>query len=259
MSIARQIATATLLGLMPYGAVCQSPALTFEVASVKQSRSDSSSSGSGFTRDPNGGYVGFAATNSSLQQCIKWAYAVEAYQISGPAWLDQDRYDIVAKASTSVSGKQIKLMLRALLKERFDLKLHTETRQLAVYALVVGRNAPKLHEVKAGPGRITEGRGLLSAQKTTMPQLAEALSQVMGRPVLDATELRGSFDFTLKWTADDNQLASGPGESQFPNPGTSGPSIFSAIQQQLGLKLQARRSGVDILIVDEAQKVPTEN
>ena len=259
MKTVRRIATATLLGLMPYGAVCQSPAPAFEVASVKQNRSGSGSSSSGFTRHPGGGYVGFAATNSSLQKCIKWAYGVEAYQISGPAWLDEDRYDVVAKASSSVSGKQIALMLRALLEERFNLKLHIETKQLAVYALVVGRNGPKLREVKAGPGHITEGRGLLSGQKTTMSQLAETLSRVMDRPVLNKTELRVSFDFTLKWTADDSQPVPRPGEGQLPNSGTSRPSIFTAMQQQLGLKLEARKSGVDVLVVDQAQKVPTEN
>ena len=88
-------------------------------------------------------------------------------------------------------------MLRALLEERFNLKLHTETKELTVYALVVGRNGPKLRQVEAGPGHVVEGRSHLSAQKTTMRQLAETLSQVMDRPVLDMTELSGSFDFTL--------------------------------------------------------------
>ena len=92
-----------------------------------------------------------------------------------------------------------------------------------------------------------------------MRQLAETLSQVLDRPVLDTTEIRGSFDFTLNWTADDRQSLPRPGEGQLPNPGTPGPSIFTAMQQQLGLKLEARKSGVDVLVVDQAQKVPTEN
>ena len=130
-----------------------------------------------------------------------------------------------------------------------------------MYALVVGRNGPKLRQVEAGPGHVVEGRSHLSAQKTTMRQLADTLSQVMDRPVLDMTELSGSFDFTLDWTPDDDQPVPrlGPGEGQRPNPSNSAPSLFTAIQQQLGLKLEARKSGVDVLIVDQAEKVPTAN
>src|SRR4029077_10928479 len=123
--------------------------------------------------------------------------------------------------------------------------IHRETKERAVYALVVGKNGPRLHEVEAGPGRSLNKRNYLSAQKMSMSQLADSLSRPVNLPVLDMTGIKGVFDIELKWAPDDS------GDN------ADGPSIFTAVQEQLGLKLEQRKKKKKIIDVDHAETAPT--
>jgi len=203
--------------------------------------------GSGLSRAQcfQGGEIGQTANLDA--NVIRWAYSVKDYQVTGPDWLATQRYDIAAKAEASLSDKQLMAMLQALLAERFKLAIHRETKERTVYELVIGKNGPKLHEVEAGPSHSSGGRGSLSAQKMSMPQLADSLSRTVSLPVLDMTGIKGAFDIELKWAPEEG------GDN------ANGPSIFTAVQEQLGLKLEQRKGPMEFIVVDHAERVPTEN
>jgi uncharacterized protein (TIGR03435 family) len=178
------------------------------------------------------------------------AYDVKDYALSAPDWLDTERFDISAKPPSGTPQNQFEPMLQTLLADRFKLAVHRESKVMSAYALVAGKNGPKLHAVEAGGGshRNSDG-GKLTAQKVSMPQLADFLARHLDRPVIDKTELAGVFDFELRWAQDDSHSTDS----------ASGPSIFTAVQEQLGLKLQSQKLPVEILVVDHAERVPTEN
>ena len=248
---------ASLIFLTSYEAFGQSTAAppAFEVASVKPNKSGS---GSSSENERNGRLT---ATNISLKDCLRFAYGLKDYQIIGPDWINSEKYDIAAKAESSVTGEQLKAMFQALLADRFKLTVHRETKELPIYALVVGRNGPKLVGVEAGGSQTTSGRSRLTARKISMPRLAEDLGRHLDRPVVDMTGLKGVFDLTLEWAPDESQTMPnrGGGEGQVIADSTAGLSIFTAVQQQLGLKLEARKGSAEILVIDHAEKIPTEN
>jgi uncharacterized protein (TIGR03435 family) len=134
-------------------------------------------------------------------------------------------------------------MVRNLLAERFHLVMHQESRELPVYALVVGKNGHKLKEVEFGPGNTSGQPGKFSAHRVAIANLTSFLSRQLERPVLDMTELKGFYDFEFEWTPEEN---------------STGPMVV-ALQQQLGLKLENRKAPVDVMVVDRAEKNPTEN
>jgi uncharacterized protein (TIGR03435 family) len=238
----------------------------FEVASIKPSRSS----------DPfMPGNVGpggtFTTDGISIKSLIQIAYDVRACQISGgPDWISSEKYAIVAKAEgpeneRKVNGDQrlerFRLRLRSLLADRFRFQFHTGTKELPVYALVVGKNGPKLQKAKT-KGSIAMGRGQLTAHSLSMADLAAHLSNQVGRVVLDKTGLQGDYNFTLKWTPEErSQQPFGPGpmaQNALPQPEANGPSIFTALQEQLGLKLESQKGPVEILVIDHVEK-PTAN
>ncbi len=258
---------------------------TFEVASIKPS--DPSSRNIMLRNAPGGR---FTANGITAKFLIAQAYNVRDFQISGgPSWMDSARYDITATVggSSDSSGdlrtmsqdqrdafmEQQRLRLQALLADRFQLQFHRGTKELPVYALVIAKNGPKLQEVKpdsgtaaGGPkGRgMRMGRGELSSEGVPIQFFAQALSQQLGRTVIDKTGLKGIYNFKLTWTPDPGQgggMFRGPDGGPPPDappPETQGPSIFTALQEQLGLKLEAQKGPVEILIVDRIEK-PTEN
>jgi uncharacterized protein (TIGR03435 family) len=232
-------ATAVVLGEL---ATLSGQKPAFEVASVKVDRSG----GGGGQRRLNG--HGLEFTNSTLQACIRWAYDVRDFQISGaPGWLNSDRYGILAKAAANTSTPQLRLMLQALLEERFKLQLHRETRELPVYSLVVGKGGAKLHKTTSESSAANDQRGLIADRGATMVMLANQLSTVLERIVMDKTGLTERYDFELEW-APGLEADSG-----------SGPSVFTAIQEQLGLKLESTKGEVEVLVIDHVERVPTEN
>jgi uncharacterized protein (TIGR03435 family) len=234
---------------------CQQP--SFEAASIKPSVPGEK--GASMHNDP--GRIAFS--NVSLRNCIVNAYKVRDYQVVGPDWLNSARFDIVATLPSGAPQDQMPLMLQSLLAERFKLSLHRETKELPVYALVVGKNGPKLHETESGDSSMRSSGGHIEAQKSRMPGLAASLSIWAGRPVLDMTGLTGYYDYKLDFSVDPGLMQGVFAEKAAAIAAragaTDGPSIFTAVQEQLGLKLEPRKAPVEILVIDHAEKVPTEN
>jgi uncharacterized protein (TIGR03435 family) len=211
----------------------------FEVASVKPQAP-------GDTRGSIGPSPGaFIAYGIPLKVLIEIAYHVKDYQISGgPEWIGTDHYDVSAKAPAGFipTGQQMQPMLQALLADRFHLKLHRETRELPAFALVVGKGGPKLTASTFADSRISIGNGIFTGQKIDMAGLADALAMESDRTIVDRTGLAGQFDVTLKWNPDaaDQDLST--------------TSLFTAIQEQLGLRLEATKAPVEILVIESVQK-----
>ncbi len=179
---------------------------------------------------------------------LEWAYGVREFQVLGaPAWLGRERFEIQARAEHPSSEGQIKQMVQALLADRFDLKLHRETREISVYALVVGRNGPKLADAKGpaqnqGLGNIMVPPGKLTAHGATMALFVQILTENLDRPVIDKTNLTGHYDFDLTYDGPSWSL-----EEHDWKP--FGASIFGPIQD-LGLKLEPQKSPVEVLVID---------
>jgi bla regulator protein blaR1 len=248
----------------------------FEVAAVKPNKSGDMRTMLMFKPD------GVSMTGVPVQLMLRIAFGVEDDHIIGaPGWVKTDRYDIEAKVSAEDAPKLDKLkrdqrnaMLQPLLADRFGLKFHHETRELPVYALVVAKGGPKLKESKpetAGtdgtPARhmtMINGRGSIEGQGSTMDNLAHVLSPTVGRTIVDKTGLTGNYDYTLHWTPDDAPppMAGGPDGARPPGENapadTSGPSLLTAIQEQLGLKLESEKGPVDVIVIDHIDK-PSEN
>lgn len=249
----------TTLGLAQTTA--QPPRPEFEVASIKLGDPGSRRVGIGFR--PGGDT--FKATNASLQRLIGFAYDLRNHQISGgPDWLDSAKFNIDAKAGSAIppglaGGNVIRLMVQSLLAERFKLASHLEMREEQLYELVVNKDGPKLREsAPAAPGQpqgVRIGRGELTGTAAPIAILVNQLSQQLGRSVTDKTGLTGRYDFTLKWTPDDLGVAAGqPAGPDAPTADPSGPSIFTAVQEDLGLKLQSAKGQVEILVIDHAER-----
>jgi len=184
--------------------------------------------------------------NVTLQDCIREAYGVTDSQIAGQDRLSPDRYDVVAKIPPGVTIGQQPAMLQPLLAERFKLTVHHGTKEMPVYLLVVLKNGPKIQAVEStSKGGITSPHaGYMSAEAITMSRLAAFLSGARAQlehTVVDRTALSGTFPFKLEWTPDDKQGAD-----------TLGPSLFAALQEQLGLKLEAGKAPMEILAIDHA-------
>jgi uncharacterized protein (TIGR03435 family) len=265
----------------------------FEVASIKSYESDPTGWHYGFSiTDPP--YDGtFYATDVTVKKLVEMAYGVQySWLIQGaPSWLDSEKFDIQAKADSAVNDELRKLsrdagglvkhrMLQALLVDRFKLTLHRETRDLPAFALVIAKNGPKLQESKPGdtfpngvkvpggplsPRSIHLGPGQLAGHGIPVASLVDLLSQRLGRIVVDKTGLKGVYDFTLQWTPDQSPAAMPVGQENgkpetdnAPPPESSGPSLFTAIQEQLGLKLESTKGPVEVLVIDHVER-PSEN
>jgi uncharacterized protein (TIGR03435 family) len=237
-------------------ATAQTPG--FEAASIKANRSLGEISSIRLSKGR------LSTTNVSLKKLMLNAYGIpddREYMIEGPGWLATEHFDIEATfpGETPVTG--VRQMMQTLLAERFKLALHRETRQLPTYALVVAGDGPKIHAVEEGQsgasGSTSGGPGRLEATRITMAKLAALLERPVGTPVTDSTGLGGVFTFTLEWSPDDTpELAARAGAEPG---GAGGPSIFTAVQEQLGLKLVGGKRPVEILVVDHMEKAPSEN
>jgi len=223
----------------------------FEVASIKLNHSGTNGiGGSGVCS--SGGKV--SVRNIPLNLIIEQAYGIKEFQLlARPGWLTSERFDIDARPGSRVGYDDCKRMLQSLLAERFKLALHPETRQLPIYKLVVGRNGPKLHKVDAdaplGIKTFDTNKGQLITRGTSMPQLAGMLAMTgeLENLVVDGTGLDGYYEFTLEWAP-----------SSVPAEVSPGPSLFTALQEQLGLKLEATKGPVETLVIDHVER-PSEN
>ncbi|MBZ5621835.1 MAG: TIGR03435 family protein [Acidobacteriia bacterium] len=287
--------------------------LSFEVASVKPAPPPTEGrlmirmgGGPGDQSDP--GRINWE--NVSLRDILRAAYGVRDYQISGPDWMNSTRFNIVATLPPQTTREQVALMWQTLLKERFSLTLHRETKDLPAYALVVAKGGPKIQQAvddppttvdggapggpmaragggSFGPGgprgggplrngmMMMRGMGHLEAKGISLSQFVDMLSRQLDRPVEDQTALKGNYDIKLDYTPDEstNGMAmrmgmpmpmprpEGGGEGRGPADATSdnGASLFTAVQTQLGLKLEAKKLPLDLLVIDHAERVATEN
>ncbi|HUB32379.1 MAG TPA: TIGR03435 family protein [Bryobacteraceae bacterium] len=193
-------------------------------------------------------------TNTTLSECIQYAYGLtNEVQIAGPDWIRsrQYRFQIVAKAPPDTPPGQLRLMMQALLEERFRLAVHREPRRIPHLDLTVAKGGPRMPVTADGPmeGRYY-GPGRLSYGHMTMDWLVLMLSRQLKQPVFNRTGLNGAFDVELDWTPDNAE----------PDPNaTPYPDLFSAIQKQLGLKLEESKSELEVLVVDHAEKTPLPN
>jgi uncharacterized protein (TIGR03435 family) len=239
--------------------VCAS-AQTFDVASVRIDKVGSAGgegqAGESITSTPGS----LIMHNVTLRSCVKWAYGIRDFQLSGgPDWIGAERYDISAKAANKADDAELRRMLRALLAERFQLAVREERRQLPVYALIVLRAKAGLKPASdGGPASMRPGDGALEFRNTSMAELAERLASrplSVDRPVVDKTGLNGGFDFSLKF-ADNAEHLKGALEDVDRG---AGPSLFSVIQDQLGLKLEAQKAELPVVVVERAVENPGEN
>lgn len=249
------VATTWLPTASPLSA--QEAHVAFDVASVK--RNDTGQSGGGVGLRPNG----YAATNALLRTIVAHAYRMKrTFVIGGPDWIDSERYDISARASGDATEEELYAMTRALLIDRFHLVVRQETRDLPVYALVRarsdGRLGPNLRPSTpdcAAAGNpcgmsstgFTNGGGIVMTKGRTLSDLASALGGMLDRNVVDNTGLSGTYEIDLKWGPDDVRVGADAA-------GNDSPPIFTAIQEQLGLKLQPTRGPVAVLVIDSIQR-----
>jgi uncharacterized protein (TIGR03435 family) len=263
-------------GVAPGQSAPAKPAMTFDVVSIKPDKSEAGPFKIGFPADGDG----LSVTNIPLSYIIQYAYSFERGDlVSGvPAWAKSERYDIQAKVAAAdlaawreLSDDRRRLMLQAILADRFKLKIHRQPADMPVYELVVANSGAKLKDAKPGDpgelkgpdgsvirGMLHTGLGQFTAQDTPMEELALTLSDYTGRQVVDKTGLMGRYDFTLQFTPEpgygpEGRSASRRGESvaASENPG---PSVFTAVQEQLGLKLEPAKTSVEGLVVDSVER-----
>jgi uncharacterized protein (TIGR03435 family) len=221
----------------------------YEAASVKVNNSGSGNSSS------NGSKGQVMMSNQTLKRLIERAYDAKPYQIFGPSWLEEAHFDLAAKYPPDTKNEDRVLMMRTLLEDRFKLVVHHETRELQGYVLVVAKGGFKLKPVEGAGGSSTSSSGgrvrTLTVKNTSIPFLAELLARYLGEVVVDKSGIEGAYDFEFKWTPED--LAANSTDAD------SAPSLFTAVQETLGLKLQPQKVPVDVIVIDHAERVPIEN
>jgi uncharacterized protein (TIGR03435 family) len=236
----------------------------FEVASIKPNRTGISSKGPR-TQTIESGRITWL--NANLGQFIEMAYGVKHYQVSGPDWIvsygSSDRYDLMATAGgTAASPEEVKRMLGPLLAERFHLTFHRETRELPVFALVVAKGGPKFKEAgNGGAASLSlDGERGFSYKNYSMVAFADWLTGVpaVARPVLDRTGLEGRYSFSANLFSFSKEMSVADMKRDVAT-GDASDGLFSSLQSELGLKLEAQKAPVEILVIDHADKVPTEN
>jgi uncharacterized protein (TIGR03435 family) len=235
-----------LLWILPAGA--QQTAPRFEVASIKLNTSNDT----GSRNDLTGASVVFR--NYVLGGILQTAFNVgDRNALEAPDWLYGERFDITARVpDENASLDERRQMLQALLIDRFGLAFHHETKMRAGFGLVVAKNGPKIQPVPDVGGHNNDNRpGKMQRQRTTLGDVASALSYILRQPVVDETHMEGRYNVVLTY-------APGLGPD-VPPAANDGPSVFTAIEEQLGLKLEPRKVPVDTFVVDRCQKMPTEN
>ena len=291
---------------------CAQPAdsPSFEVATIKlaapmpMGRIMVGTRGGPGTPDPGR----FTCNNCNLTMLISQGYDINFIQISGPPWMDSQRFDVIAKVPEHTTKAQFRVMIQNLLIERFKLAVHHDTKEMPIYELSVAKNGPKLRDSAGpvempqggprpfappkpgaeGPPALPEGRFPMMVMSPrgarwrlvdeSMPDFAQQLQPQVGRPVTDATGLKGKYDIELTFSGGAGlvglrmlggvpppppgapvQVQDGAEKGAPSTPEDNGPTIFTAIQEQLGLKLEAKKGPVDILVIDHVEKTPTEN
>jgi uncharacterized protein (TIGR03435 family) len=240
-------------------ALAQAPAPAFEVATIKPSPDLMQWSGFQF---PDGGR--FEASHVTVKAMIAFAYDVRDFYVSGgPGWAGSDRFEIVAKTDPNSTPAQRRAMLQSLLEERFKLAVRHETKEATVYQLVVAKDGVKSSGLQESSGKMGGirfvGRGQIEGIGNPMRGLANYLQTLLDQVVVDKTGLTANYDYKLSWTPDESQAGKPGAQAGLPDatePG--GASIFTALQEQLGLKLEGTKGPVETLVIDHVEK-PGEN
>jgi uncharacterized protein (TIGR03435 family) len=248
--LTRRLASIVLIASSACCLHAQTP--EFDAASVKPSKA------AGERKSLNSDAGRITYTNVTLRDCLMAVYDAKDYQISGPDWIRTDRYDIVATAAGPVSVDVMKQMTLKLLTARFQMAVHLEKKELPVYAMVVAKTGAKLHETESpGRGNVRMNGGGVVFTSTSVSELIDYMSRLrtaeMDRPVIDDTGLKGRYDFAVNLFSTQEEMMAAVSK------GDLGSSIFTLIQEQLGLKLESRKLPIDMVIVDKAERVPTEN
>jgi uncharacterized protein (TIGR03435 family) len=230
-----------LLLALPAAICAQSPA--FEAASIKSLPPEALGH---VHMDSDGNIVSYSS--AGLKDIISEAYRIGKDRISGPAWLDSEMYAVTARIPDGASEKQIPEMLQALLRDRFGVVLHRESKDMSVLALVVAKGGPKMKAGDAATGCNSNGgaKGTVLACRAGLAQFVGVLSRQMRSPVIDKTGLDGVYEINMQWDRD------APDDP----PGTS---LLEALPKQLGLKLESQHAPVDVIVVDSANRIPTAN
>jgi uncharacterized protein (TIGR03435 family) len=185
----------------------------------------------------------------TVKMLVQQAYAISGYRIQGgPAWLDSTRYNVVAKAAGNLTLEQMRPMLETLLADRFHLVSHREKKELPMYRLVVAKNGAKFQ-----PSANSDQQARMGMGQSNMNTLASQLGQQLGRFVSNQTGLTGDFDLHVEWTPYPGQNEGGDSDTP-PPAGAEGPSIFTALQERLGLRLESTKGPVEVLVIDRAEK-----
>lgn len=258
--------------------VRSAPALTFDVVSIKPNKSNSSH----YTLEFPPGGDGVVITNVNLYSIIRFAYDFwrEDLIFGVPAWTKSEQYDIQAKVAGAdvaawrgLSDGERRLMLQAVLADSFKLKAHLEPKEISVYALVAAKDGPKMKvakpdevgelkspDGKPAQGMVHTGQGQFTAQQASMADLALELSDYTGRQVIDKTGLVGRYDFTLQFAPEPGYGPEYRGQQarSAPPPEASGSSVYTAVQEQLGLRLDPAKAPVEGLVIDHVER-PAEN
>ena len=230
------------------GVLAQAPAarLTFEVASVK------------LTPPPLDGRVSISIGGDAgridwqgvpLKFIIARAYEVQDFQVSGPDWLATQRFEVMAKFPPGATEKQVPEMLRALLADRFKLSIHKESKEMQIDSLTIAKGGLKVKPVDSDSGQVRIGSGRIELRGAPISQLSALLARLLDRPVLDQTGASGNYDFRFEFTP----------EGAPPSGDNPKPSLFTALQEQAGLKLESKKAPVELVVVDRVEKLPTEN
>jgi len=245
--------------------------LEFDVATVKLSAPDAR--GTWIMIQPGGGLV---VKNATVKQLISMSYSLRQFQISGgPGWITSEHFDIEAKVDGAADApefgamnetqrnegeKRFKEQMRNLLAERFALAAHQETREMPIYALVQMKGGAKLQPVKSesvGERGMRMQRGMLTGMSAPLELLTRAVADTVGRPVIDKTGLEGKFNWKLEWTPEPAPTQPGLSsdkQATVTPPDLSGPSIFTALQEQLGLTLESQKGPAPVLVIDRAER-----
>jgi len=236
----------------------------FEVATIKPSNPDTPGQALNIGR---GGGNAFTTLNMPLADLIRFAYAVHAQQlIGGPAWIESEKYDILAKPDTPgiPNAPQVRSMVQRLLKERFGLEFHRDKKELTAYLINADKAGVKMTKVEDArsklPGFGQRGPGRMAVRNATMGEFADFLqARILDRPVVDKSGLTDRFDFSLEWRPVNNGPAAAGGNAPpAAQAADDRPDLFTAMREQLGLKLETGKTLVDVIVVDKVTK-PTEN
>jgi uncharacterized protein (TIGR03435 family) len=238
----------TLLFLYSLAALAQPAPPSFEVASVRASERGEESIVTG--------PASLTMKNIHLIGCIRWAYNVSEMQVSGPDWLNEGTFDIFAKSAGEVKVAELREMLKTLLADRFKLRAHSEMKEMPALVVTVAKNGHKMKPVDVeGSPSFKTGDMNLTGQGATVGQLTEFISKAIHVPMIDQTGLTGRYNYFLdikSYVTEEMRKSNGP-------PPEANTIIATAMQEQLGLKVEAKKTPIEMVIVDHMEKTPTEN